>query len=166
MKKVLISLLLLSSVSYAELFQKGNIGLGVVIGSGSISTNTNVENYTLAGMNVDYFIVDDLSVGLAYLGWFGGEPSLNQVTIPVNYYIPLSEKFRPYIGVFLRETFVNDKNNYYKDYESYGAKIGLAYVLSKKAYLGFGVISEVYGSNNFYSNSGSTYPEITIAFSF
>lgn len=163
MKKILLGLLLLTGISHGELFQKGNLGLGVIVGSGSSLTREGTQNYTIAGVTADYFIIDDLSVGLGYMGWFGGTPTLSQVTLPVTYYLPLEEKFRPYIGAFLRETFVSEG---YDDYNSYGVKAGVAISFSKKSYLGIGLVQEFYGSGKYGDESSNTYPEIIFALSF
>ncbi|OIP54976.1 MAG: hypothetical protein AUK54_05010 [Helicobacteraceae bacterium CG2_30_36_10] len=163
MKKLLLGLLLLGGVSHAELFQQGNVGMGIIVGNGSSLTREGTQNYTIVGVSADYFIVDDLSVGLGYMGWFGGTPTLNQVTLPITYYIPLDEKFRPYLGAFMRETYISEG---YDDYESYGAKAGVAISFSKKSYLGIGVVQEFYGSGKYGDESSSTYPEIIFAFSF
>ncbi len=162
-KKVLVGFLLFASVSHADLFKQGNLGLGVIIGSGSSMTKEGTQNYTIAGVSADYFIIDDLSLGLGYMGWFGGTPTLNQITVPITYYIPLQEKYRPYLGAFVRETFISEG---YDDYESYGAKAGVAISFSKKSYLGIGVVQEFYSSGKYGDKSSNTYPEVIFAFSF
>lgn len=163
MKKVLLALLLVCNVAYAELFEKNRVGLGVIVGSGSSVTRQGRQYYTIAGVSADYFIVDNLSVGFGYMGWFGATPTLNQITIPVTYYVPLDKKIRPYVGVFVRETFISDG---YDDYESYGAKVGVAIALSKESYLGFGVVQEFYSNDKYANESSNTYPEVIFAFSF
>ncbi|WP_321779269.1 hypothetical protein [Sulfurimonas sp.] len=162
-KNIIVSLILLSSISHAELFEKGNLGLGVIVGGGSINVNRKTQNYTIAGVSAEYFVMNDLSVGFGYVGWFGATPSLNQITLPVNYYVPLSEKFRPYVGAFVRETFVSDG---YDDYFSYGAKVGLAYTISKKSYIGVAWVNEFYDNSSIFKDSSTSYPEVTFAFSF
>ena len=163
MKKVLLGLLLVGSLVHADFFAKSNTSVGVAIGSSSISRGFKTETYTILGVNADYFVIDNLSVGLGYRGWFGGTPTLNQVTIPVTYYIPVSQKIRPYAGVFGRETFVSGE---YDDYESYGVRGGVTMILSKNSYIGVGVVQEYYGSTKFQESSSSTYPEFIFAFSF
>jgi len=162
-KKFILGLLLVSSVAQAELFQKDTLGIGVALGSGSLTVGRTTEDYFLLGASAEYFVMDNLSVGLGVLSWIGGTPTLNQFTLPLTYYMPLSERFRPYAGVFFRETLVSDG---YDNYSSYGAKLGLAYILSRNSYIGFAMVSEKYGSNSLYEDSSSTYPEITFAFSF
>jgi len=161
--KILLALLLISSISKAELFEKGNLGFGAIIGSGSITVGRSVQNYAIAGLSAEYFVIENLSVGLGYMGWFGATPSLNQLTIPVNYYVPLNQKYRPYFGAFVRETFVSTG---YDDYTSYGAKGGLAYKMSRTSYLGIAIVGEFYGDNTIYKESSNYYPEITFAFLF
>jgi len=162
-KNILWSFALLSSICSADLFQEGNVGLGIVVGSGTATTSEGTQNYTLAGVGVDYFIVDDMSVGLGYMGWFGASPSLNQVTVSSTYYLPADEKYHPYFGAFLRETFMSSG---YEDYESYGAKVGLAVAFSKKSYLAIGIVQEFYANTHYGDESSTTYPEIVFAFSF
>lgn len=162
-KKVLLGLALISSVSHAEFFAKGNTGLGLIVGGGSLTVGREIQNYTIVGVSADYFVIDNLSVGLGYMGWFGGTPSLSQVTLPVTYYIPATKKLHPYGGLFLRETFVSDG---YGDYESYGVRAGVAITLSSKSYLGVGMVQEYYGSGRFQESSSYTYPEFVFSFSF
>ena len=166
-KNILLSLFLIGTLVQADPFSKGNLGLGVVLGSGSITIekrfSSEVQNYTILGVSTDYFIYDNLSVGIGYRGWFGGEPTLNQFTIPVTYYAPLSEKFRPYIGVFGRQTLVN--SDIYDDYSSYGAKIGVAYLFSPRAYLGFGWVTEKYSECDMSNECSNSYPEFVFSFS-
>jgi len=162
-KKVLLGLALVSSLVHADFFVKGNTSVGVVLGSGSVSYGPrHTENYTIFGVNADYFVIDGLSVGLGYRGWFGGSPTKNQLTVPVTYYLPISEKFRPYAGVFVRETFVSGD---YDNYESYGMRGGVTMTISRNSYIGVGVVQEYYSidGNN---DSSTTSPEFILAFSF
>ncbi len=158
-KKVLLVLAIVSSVVYADFFEKGKTSVGVVVGNSS----TAYDNYVIAGVSADYFVIDNLSLGLGYRGWFGGTHNRNQITVPVTYYIPLSEKFRPYAGAFVRQTFVS--SSIVDDYESYGMRGGLTMALSRNSYIGVGVIQEYY-SNGIFEDSSSTYPEFIFAFSF
>ena len=112
MKLFLLVFLFLSTLSHADFFAKGNSSIGVVLGAGS----SNGESYSVAGVSADYFIADGLSIGVGYRGWFGIDPSVNQLTISTNYYIPVAKEFHPYIGGFVRETFedhdTRGKTNY------------------------------------------------------
>ena len=162
-KRIFLSLVFISSLSYAEMFKESDLGIGLAIGSGSITIAQETQTYALLGLSAEYFVVDNFSVGLGILSWIGETPTLHQFTLPVNYYIPISGKFRPYAGAFLRETLVSEG---FDNYSSYGAKLGVAYTLSKKAYIAFALVNEQYEDNNLYSQTSSSYPEITFAFSF
>ena len=164
-KKLIVVLLLLSAILNAELFKQSNLGVGLIVGGGSVTTTKDgTQNYTIVGLNADYFVIDNLSVGIGYMSWFGSSPSLNQLTIPVTYYVPMNKKVRPYAGVFLRETFVSSG---YKDYESYGGKVGAAMRLSPTSYVGVGLMAERYSScSAWQEDCSSVYPEVIFAFSF
>jgi len=162
MKRVVWSLALVTSVVNADFFVKGNTSVGIVLGSSSVSYGYHTENYTILGVSADYFVIDNLSVGVGYRGWFGGTPSRNQLTVPATYYIPVSKKFRPYAGAFVRKTFVSDGLS---TYESYGMRGGVTMALSRNSYLGIGVIQEYY-SGGVFENSSSAYPEFIFALSF
>ena len=171
MKKILITLTLLSSLAFANQFGAGNKAVGITLGSGSVSfsetnrfvTTTNVENYYILGVNADFFVFENLSVGLGYRGWFGGDPTINQGTIPVTYYIPTNSRFRPYVGAFYRYTYIADDK--YDNYSSAGGRAGLA-ITYQNGYVGFGWAQEYYLDSDNLSDSSSGYPEMVLGFSF
>ena len=164
-KRILFILILFSGILSAESFKKSSLGIGVTVGGGSISTVQNgTQNYTILGVSADYFVMDDLAVGIGYRGWFGGTPTLNEFTIPLTYYIPVNQKVRPYIGAFVRETIVSDG---YDNYESYGARVGVAISVVKNSYIGIGWITERQLScAKWQDDCTSSYPEVVFALSF
>ena len=159
MKKIVLLFILVTSILRADPFEKGKLSLGVLLGSGSVAYQKNLlndtQNYTLFGLYADYFIIENLSIGLGYTGWFGGTPPINQFTIPVTYYAPISERFKPYVGVYTRQTFID--SDIYDDYVSVGSRVGVTYLYKKNAYLGIGWVQD--------SEDGS-HPELIISFSF
>jgi len=160
MKKIILSLAIMASAVSGDVFDKGRSSVGVVVGAGSYGRDT----YTIVGVSYDYYIMDGLSVGAGYRGWFGGDPTLNQITLASSYYIPLSQKFRPYIGGFVRETFVSNDENY----ESYGARGGIAIVMSANSYMSFGYAYEEYGdcTESRIRDCSSSYPELVFSLAF
>lgn len=164
MKKYILGLVFLTSFINADVFDKGRMSVGLVAGS-SYSYG---EQYTILGVGVDYFLRNGLSVGAGYRGWFGGDPSTNQLTVTSSYYMPLSKKFRPYVGAFLRETFVNYDNFANKDYVSYGGRGGVAMIMSPNSYLSFGYAYEEYGSceEGVFRECSSSYPEFVFSLAF
>ena len=163
MKKIVLAFLLLAISANAEIFDKGNIALGVLVGGGSITTKEGQKQYSLLGANADYFFVDDLSIGLGYTQWFGSEPSISQITIPLNYYYPLSENWRPYLGTFYRHTSMGGD---FKDFNSYGIKAGATLKVTKKAYFGAGWVQEYYDECKNFNECSSGYPELLFIFTF
>ena len=167
MKKIFVTLVILSSLAFANPFGAGNRAVGITLGSGSVSYSvgplSTVENYYILGVNADFFVAENLSLGLGYRGWFGGDPTINQGTIPVTYYIPTNSKFRPYVGAFYRYTYIADDR--YDNYSSAGGRAGLA-ITFQNGYVGFGWAQEYYLDSDNLSDSTSGYPEVVIGFSF
>ncbi|WP_294960664.1 hypothetical protein [Sulfurimonas sp.] len=164
-KKIILALLVLSSVANAELFKSSNVSLGLSIGNGNLTTVEDGEqNYTILGFSAEYFVQDNLSVSLGVMSWLGATPTLKQVTTTATYYVPLDQEFRPYFGGFARQTYVSDG---YEDYESYGGRLGIAMILSPNSYVSFGVVSEHQSSCAEWQDScSSTYPELVFGASF
>ena len=160
MKLFLLVFLVFSTLSHADFFKKGDSGVGIVLGAGS----SNGDSYSVVGVSADYFVLDGLSIGAGYRGWFGIDPSINQLTVSGNYYIPVTKKFHPYIGGFVRETFVSGED----DYESYGARGGIAITMSPNSYMSFGYIYEEYGNctETIFRECSNSYPELVFSLAF
>ena len=137
---------------------KGDKQIGVTLGAGSGYGS----NYTIFGVGGYYFPIDGLSVGLGYRGWFGSDPGINELTVPVTYYIPLHQKFRPYAGVLYRRTFIDSP---FEDYNTFGARVGVAMTLSPNSYISVGWVQEYYDTCNT-DDCSNGYPEFAVGFSF
>jgi len=157
-KKILLSILLISSLLNADIFEKGGVHLGVSLGIGSTSYS---GTYTVAGVSANYFVLDGLSVGAGYRGWFGIDPMRNELSLASTYYIPVSEMFRPYVGAFVRETFVSG----YDNYASVGARGGLS-IVSGKTYFSVGYAYEQFSNCIFAGECYTSYPELVFGVSF
>jgi hypothetical protein len=163
MKKILLSLFIVLNSLNADVFDKGNIAVGILAGGGTITTKEGDKSYTLLGGNVDYFFINNLSIGLGYTQWFGSDPNISQVTVPLNYYYPLSEQWKPYVGTFYRHTSIGTP---FKDFNSFGVKAGAVVQISKRAYLGAGWVQEYYDECTNFNECSSGYPELTAIFTF
>jgi hypothetical protein len=132
--------------------------VGITIGSGSGYD----DYYTIVGVNTNYFVVDNLAVGVEYRGWFGGSPSVHELSIPMTYYAPFHPKYHPYAGGFYRHTFMEEP---FSDYDVYGFRGGMSVRLGPNAYSSFGWVQEYYerGSGDGVSRG---YPEISVGLSF
>ncbi len=160
MKKIILSLALTFSLANAGMFEKGDSSFGVVLGSGSSYD----ESYVIFGVSGEYFAMDGLSVGAGYRAWFGADPTQNQLTLSSSYYFMFHDKFHPYVGVFGRETFVED----YDNRTSYGARGGLAVTMSSNTYASIGWAYEEYSSctETRFKECSTSYPEIVFSLSF
>jgi len=157
MRKVVLGIALAAVTASAGVFDNGTKNVAVSVGSGTGFNNT----YTIVGVSANYFMLSGLSVGVGYRGWFGGTPTMNEVDVPITYYLPLSGPFRPYVGAFYRHTFISDN---YEDYETVGARGGIAYI-EGNGYLSIGWAQEWYSRSNGDKLSRG-YPEITGGISF
>ncbi len=157
--KQLISILILSQAIYASgIFSVGHKNFSFSIGSSSGYGNT----YTVVGINGNYFVTDNLSLGLGYQGWFGKDPKINEISIPLTYYIPLESSFSPYIGAIYRHTFIDKP---YEDLNIYGGRIGVALHSGANSFISIGWVQEYYDNTSGGDNSRG-YPEISAGFSF
>lgn len=157
-KALLITVLIISNILAQNPFSKGNKSINLTLGS---STNFN-KNYTVVGVNVNYFILDDISVGTDYKGYFGASPSIHQVTVPVTYHIPLENTtYKPYLGAFYNHTFLEKP---FKNYDIYGGRIGFSIQTSINSFMSLGWVQEFGNSGDNIKNEG--YPEISAGFSF
>ena len=166
MKKIYLSLVLSTLVMQAE--------DAFSFGQQNFTFNISQDNdYTVVGGSLNYFMIDGLSVGLSFSTWLGDEPSINQITVPLTYYVslepqfrqfyvPLRALFRPYIGAFFSRTFMEDIK--YKDYNSYGGRIGVAMQLSENSYMSFGWVQEKFNDGREEDSRG--YPEFGGGISF
>ncbi len=157
MKKITGWLVASALVVHAGVFDKGQKNVALTVGSGSGYNS----NYTIVGVTANYYAISGLSVGLGYRGWFGGNPTLNEVDVPVTYFIPLQSRIRPYIGGFYRHTFVSGDDD---DYDTYGGRAGIS-VVQGNGYVSAGWVQERY-SRDSGGDSVRGYPEISAGFSF
>lgn len=157
MKRLVTVGLVLMSMAYGAQFEKGQKNIGFSVGAGSGFNTT----YTIVGLTASYFVLDGLAVGLEYRGWYGGTPTMQEVGLPVTYYAPPIKKIRPYAGGFMRHTFISSG---YSDYETYGARAGLA-MSQGNGYVSVGWVQEWYSNDNG-SEYSRGYPEIAAGVSF
>lgn len=158
MKTIILALLTTSSIYAGGLFSLGSKNVGISVGSDSSFGST----YTVIGANVNYFLVDNLSVGASYKGFLGGNPDINQITVPVTYHIPLERTtYRPYLGAFYNHTFIEEP---YEDNNVYGGRAGLSLQTTANSFISFGWVQEFSSSGD--NTEKKSYPEVVGGFSF
>ena len=158
MKKIILALLTTTTIYAGGVFSIGSKNVGFTIGSDSSLGN----NYTVLGANVNYFLLDNLSVGASYQTFLGGSPDISQINVPVTYYLPLENiTYRPYLGAFYNRTFIDEP---YNDYDIYGGRAGFSLQTSPNSFVSFGWVQEFSDSGDETDSRG--YPEVTGGFSF
>lgn len=158
MKKTIVMLLATSTIYAGGAFSIGSKNIRVIA-----STDTSFGNtYTVLGLNANYFVIDNLSVGASYQTYLGGTPSINQITLPVTYHLGLEGMpIVPYMGAFYSKTFIGGD---YEDYDIYGGRVGASMRTSSNSYVSFGWVQEIGSSSDNISKRG--YPEMSAGISF
>ena len=169
MKKLLTVLFLTATLLQADiLFHKGALALGVGAGSGSVTYDTTYEsrtkNYFIFGIGADYFVIDNLSVGVSLWNWSGESPNIMQYTVPVTFYFDTGSKISPYTGVYYRYTdymgSYTDRfgNSYsFESTHAFGMRVGFAYRVDF-GYIGIGFA----GEKNIDDGTTMSYPELSV----
>lgn len=159
MKKLSIIVLTALSLNAGGMFAVGHKNVSFSAGASSAYGN----DYTVIGVNAHYFITNEVSVGIGYQGWFGSDPGITELSIPVTYYLPLeSATFTPYVGGIYRHTFIDDP---YDGYDVYGGRVGVAIRQGSNGYMAIGWVQEyLEGADGTDDSRG--YPEISVGFSF
>lgn len=169
MKKVFLMLMLMiglhADVSlHKSLLSEGSTSIGIRLGGASIGS----QDYTIFGVSGNYFIVENLSVGVGYEKWFSGNPSIQKLTLESTYFVPASENIRPYLGVFGRRILISGSDRIGRDYDdanSYGYRAGVA-LLQNNLILSAGIVQEKYDSTQNFFNDTQTYAEVTVGVAF
>jgi hypothetical protein len=144
----------------AGIFSKGRAHFVATAGTGSAFD----EDYLILGVGVNYFLVDGLSVGLAYEAWTGGDPNMSKITPSVQYVFYQVDKVKPYVGAFFRRTNIDNLPNL----DSTGARGGVYLGAGRNLYIGIGGVYESYldCTSSTYRSCDSTYAEVTFTFAF
>ena len=157
MKKTIIMLLATSTIYAGGVFSVGSKNISISAGT----DNSFGNSYTVLGVNVNYFVVDNLSLGASYQAYLGGSPDISQITVPITYHVPLEGMpFKPYLGAFYSQTFIEDP---FDDYNIYGGRVGVSMQTSNNSYMSFGWVQE-FGTSSGIDKRG--YPEASAGISF
>ena len=140
-------------------FSKGRTHVFVGAGSGQAFD----DSYFVLSLGASYYLIDGLSVGLAYEVWTGGEPDMWKLTPSVQYVFHQAP-LKPYVGAFYRRTSIEDR----PDLDSVGGRAGVYFQAGRNAYLGVGAVYESYLDCNesIFRSCDSTYAEVTFTLAF
>lgn len=158
MKLVLFTgLLLLSHFTQSATLSAHSKSVGIKLSGAHIGQ----ENYTVVGASINYFAMDNLSVGAGYEYWFSGTPSISKAALDATYYIPLDEAIKPYAGVLYSHYFIESETNV----GAYGYRVGIAYI-NAPMLVSAGIKQEIFTSNDGPFSDDDPTGELVIGFSF
>jgi len=153
-KRVILTLLFITNIANADIFDKGKTSFGLTAGASG--------SYFLLGGNINYFAMDNLNIGLMYRTWMGSSPTQNEFSLSANYFLKFNEKFRPYLGVFAKTRLISN----YNDINSFGARGGLSFI-SGNTFTSVGYAYEKYGDcSTILQDCSTAYPEVVFGISF
>lgn len=149
-----------ASQQVAGTFAKGRTHFFISGGSG----NAFDETYLVLGIGASYFLIDGLSVGLAFESWSGSDPGMYRITPSLTYVFYQVDRVKPYVGGFYRRTNVDGL----PDTDSVGARAGAYFQAGRNSYFGVGGVYESYldCSRAVYRSCDSAYPELSFTIAF
>lgn len=147
-------------LSLVSLLQAGMLerGSGVISLKGGL-VSVDDEDYSIAGANIGWFVLDGLKIGLAYERWFEGEPNIDKLSVDANYYLPVSDRIRPYLGAFYAQNYGNSEDIG----TSYGFRGGVLFY-TPQASIGLEWNHETF--NECPTGCERSYPMVVLGFSF
>lgn len=166
-RKVLGSLtvwVLISSSAVADAagrqspFSSGTTSVGIM----ASSTRQFNNDYVVLGVNVGYYVMDGLELGIEAQQWFSGEPSISKVSMQAKYVFTLMPTIKPYIGTFYRKMFIEN----IEDEISFGGRAGAFFSDSNGVYVGAGIVYERYQDCDRFIDCSTTYPEVLMSIHF
>lgn len=145
--------------AHADPFQQGSQSLSIVAGSGSAFN----DDYIILGAGYGYYLAKGLELGIDAQFWLSGDPSITKVSPQVKYVFTQPKTVKPYVGAFVRRTYVDGLD----DLDSVGYRAGANFMGQGNFYFGAGVVYESYQdcSETIYTSCSDTYPEILFSFS-
>ena len=141
-------------------FSQGSQSVAIIVGAGSAFR----DDYVILGLGYGYYLVDGLELGIDAQFWLSGDPSITKLSPQIRYVFTQPKTVKPYIGGFLRRTFISG----FEDLDSYGYRAGLNFMGQGNFYFGAGFVHERYQDCNdaIFDNCTDTYPEILFSFTF
>ena len=155
---VLISSGMVEAAGKRSAFSKGTTSFGIVAGSSRQFNN----DYVVLGVNVGYYIIDGLELGIEAQQWFSGEPSISKVSMQAKYVFTQMPTIKPYVGTFYRQTFIENL----EDEISFGGRAGAFFSNNNGVYVGAGIVYERYQDCDRFIDCSTTYPEVLMSINF
>ena len=141
---------------------------GVGSSSASLSLATAQQfgrDYTVVSGRYGRFFVDNFEASLGLELWRGNSPEIYKIIPELRYVSPTGQTFKPYAALFLTRTFYSSTVS---SHGSFGARLGMYYVIDRSASLGFGLVNERLDSCDqaVLKDCQYFYPEVTLQFRF
>lgn len=145
----------------AQSFERGTKSLALMLGAAQQLQ----RNYTLVSGRAGYYFVDDVEASVAVDAWLGNEPKIYKLTPELRYVYSAPRNVKPYVAGFVARSFYEGS---VADTNSYGARAGAYFPLSRRSFLGLGVVHERFKDCDaqVYGDCRQTFSELSLHFVF
>ena len=144
----------------ADYFAQGSKNISVSAATG----RSFGDDYFVLGVGAGYFVIRGLEVGADARFWLGGDSDIYEITPHATYVFSDLGKFKPYIGVMYRQTFIED----YDDQAAIGGRAGVYLEYGQNVFMQAGVLAYEYQDCNetIFRDCSEVMPEVSLGFSF
>jgi hypothetical protein len=154
-------LLTSAAPAQAQSFARGTTSLALMIGAAEQLQ----RNYTLVSGRAGYYFADDVEASVALDAWFGNDPKIYKLTPELRYVYSAPRAVKPYVAGFVARSFYEGS---VADTSSYGARAGAYFPLSRRSFLGLGLVHERFKDCDaqVYGDCRQTFTELSLHFVF
>jgi hypothetical protein len=155
-------LLTSAAPAQAQSFARGTTSLALMLGAGEQLQ----RNYTVVSGRMGYYFVEDVEASVALDAWFGNDPKIYKLTPELRYVYSAPRNVKPYVAGFVARSFY--KGGAVADTDSYGARVGAYFPLSRRSFLGLGLVHERFMNCDarVYGDCRQTFSELSLHFVF
>ncbi len=155
-------LLAAAASAQAQSFARGATSLALMVGAAEQLQ----RNYTLISARAGYYFVDDVEASVALDAWFGNDPRIYKLTPELRYVYSAPRNVKPYVAGFVARSFY--QGGAVPDADSYGARAGAYFPLSRRSFLGLGLVHERFSNCDaqVYGDCRQTFSELSLHFVF
>ncbi len=157
-----LCLLMAAMPAQAQSFVSGTTSFALMLGAGEQLQ----RNYTFVSGRAGYYFIDDVEASVALDAWFGNDPRIYKLTPELRYVYSAPRNVKPYVAGFVARSFY--KGSAVADTDSYGARVGAYFPLSRRSFLGLGLVHERFTNCDarIYGDCRQTFSELSLHFVF
>jgi hypothetical protein len=156
-----VCLLVALAPARAQSFERGTSSVALMLGAAQQLQ----RNYTLISGRAGYYFAQDFEASVALEAWLGNEPKIYKLIPELRYVYSAPRAVKPYVAGFVARSFYPGALT---DTNSYGARAGAYFPLSRRSFLGLGLVHERFKDCDplVYGDCRQTFSELSLHFMF